>query len=78
MAEQELAQVPKLVPVYAHWFVPAGRGAYGHPVLSVWGTDIICYGHDLADYIDREFREPDDDAPWNPQASVAFWKDFMC
>ncbi|MZE51041.1 hypothetical protein GTY86_06870 [Streptomyces sp. SID5770] len=25
-----------------------------HPVLSIWGTDIICCGHILADSIDRE------------------------
>ncbi|MEU3429772.1 hypothetical protein [Streptomyces gardneri] len=49
----------------------------GHPVLSVWGTDIICYGHDLADCIDREFGGVDEDAPWAPRPSVPFWKDFL-
>ncbi|WP_217213673.1 hypothetical protein [Streptomyces sp. AC550_RSS872] len=78
VAEQKLAEVPQLVPVYAHRFVPAGRDTYGHPVLSVWGTDIICYGHDLADYIDHEFRDVDEGTPWNPQASVTFWKNFIC
>lgn len=77
VAERELAEVPKLVPIYAHRFVPAGRGTHGHPVLSMWGTDIICYGQDLADYIDREFRETADDVPWNPKATVAFWKNFL-
>ncbi|MGW4551273.1 hypothetical protein ACWEN4_33735 [Streptomyces violaceorubidus] len=72
-----LAQAPQLVPVYAHRFIPAGRHTPGHPVLSVWGTDIICYGHDLADYIDREFSELDEDALWAPHASVPFWKDFL-
>ena len=43
----------------------------------MWGTDIIYYGHDLADYIDREFGDVDDDAPWAPQASVPFWKDCL-
>ncbi|MFF3712942.1 hypothetical protein [Streptomyces phaeochromogenes] len=77
VANQELAQVPQLVPVYAHRFLPAARGAYAHPVLSMWGTDIVCYGNDLADYIDREFREVDEDTPWNPQATVDFWKEFI-
>ncbi|MFC9813868.1 hypothetical protein ACFVJM_17565 [Streptomyces virginiae] len=49
----------------------------GHPVLSVWGTDIICYGHDPADYVDHEFGEVDEGAPWAPRASVPFWKDFL-
>ncbi|MER5619116.1 hypothetical protein [Streptomyces sp. NPDC002215] len=43
----------------------------------MWGTDIIYYGHDLADYIDHEFGKVDEDAPWAPQASVPFWKDFL-
>lgn len=79
-AKRELAQVPQLVPVYAHRFLPAGRSSYGHPVLSIWGTDIICYGDDLAAYVDREFEEEDVDvdAPGvRQQASVDFWKDFL-
>ena len=38
-----------------HRYLPAGRGNYGHPVLSIYQTDIIVYGTDLADYIDNEF-----------------------
>jgi hypothetical protein len=77
VARAVLARAPRLVPIYAHRFIPAGRDTPGHPVLSVWGTDVICYGHDLADYIDREFGEIDEDAPWNPQASVPLWKNFL-
>ncbi|MFH9606178.1 hypothetical protein [Streptomyces sp. NPDC017448] len=77
VARAVLARAPRLVPVYAHRFLPAGHDSPGHPVLSVWGTDIICYGCDLADYIDREFGEIDEDTPWNPQASVPLWKDFL-
>ncbi|MFI6418203.1 hypothetical protein ACIBG6_12485 [Streptomyces sp. NPDC050842] len=65
---------PRLVPLYAHRFLLAGRDAFGHPVMSVWGLDIICYSHDLADYIDHDFGERHEDAPWNPQATVPFWK----
>ncbi|WP_198048830.1 hypothetical protein [Nocardiopsis dassonvillei] len=68
-----------LVPIYGHRFVPAGRGAWGHPVLSVvGGLDTICYGRDLADYVDREFGVlADEGAPWEQQVSVPFWKDFL-
>ncbi|MFE6222405.1 hypothetical protein [Streptomyces sp. NPDC057854] len=66
-ARAVLAQAPRLVPVCAHRFVPAGRNTPGHPVLSVWGTDIICCGRDLADYIDHEFGEVDKNAPWAPR-----------
>lgn len=77
-ARRGLAAVPTLVPVYGHRYLPAGRGNHGHPVLSVWQTDIIYYGLDLADYIDREFGTSDTrDASWNPRASVEFWRDFL-
>lgn len=79
IAERQLATVPQLVPIYAHRFLPAGRGTYGHPVLSIWqGTDIIYYGEDLADYVSHEFAECHEHTQsWNPQATVAFWRDFV-
>ncbi|HWG27389.1 hypothetical protein [Actinospica sp.] len=61
VAGRHLADVPKLVPVYGHRYLPSGHGGYGHLVMSVWQTDIICYGADLADYIDREFGAPSDE-----------------
>ena len=57
-----------MIPVYAHRYLPAGRGTYGHPVLSIYQTDIIIYGTDLADYIDREFGSAERliSADWTP------------
>jgi hypothetical protein len=69
-----------MVPIYGHRYLPAGRGTFGHPVLSMWHTDIIYYGLDLADYIDREFGrvDPDQDEDrWRPQATVEFWRDLV-
>jgi hypothetical protein len=79
VARHHLADVPVLVPVYAHRYLPAGRGTSGHPVLSMWQTDIIYYGTDLNDYIQHEFDapRPEADEPWNPQATVAFWRDLV-
>jgi len=79
-ARLKLAQVPQLVPVYGHRFLPAGRGAFGQPVMSVWQTDIIYYGIDLVDYIHQEFGGQGldrTDKNWNPTATVAFWRDFL-
>jgi hypothetical protein len=73
-----LARVPKMVPVYGHRYLPGERGAFGHPVLSMWQTDIIYYGLDLADYIDREFgRRGQGEDPWEPEARVEFWRDLV-
>jgi hypothetical protein len=80
IARRNLADVPKLVPLYGHRYLPAGRGTYGHLVLSVWQTDIICYGADLSDYIEREFgaqRPILDVAAESPRATVEFWRDFL-
>ncbi|MGA5139905.1 hypothetical protein [Streptomyces azureus] len=78
-ARHHLAEAPVLVPVYAHRYLPAGRGSHGHPVLSMWQTDIIYYGSDLVDYVHREFDEArgDVDESWNPRATVPFWRDLL-
>ncbi|MFI6130379.1 hypothetical protein [Micromonospora sp. NPDC051141] len=63
-ARRHLSQVPRMIPVYAHRYLPAGRGSSGHPVLSIHRlTDTIVYGHDLAHYIDQEFRTHEVTAP---------------
>lgn len=79
VARARLADVPKMVPVYAHRFLPAGRGTFAHPVLSMLGWDIVYLGTDLLDYIDQEFKEPRPERPddWNPQATVPFWRDYL-
>ncbi|MDQ0984314.1 hypothetical protein [Streptomyces sp. V2I9] len=77
-ARAELAGVPRLVPVHSHRYLPAGRGTYGHPVLSIHQTDIIFYGADLADYIDQEAHGSprwDDASPL--RATVPFWRDLV-
>ncbi|MEV8438660.1 hypothetical protein AB0425_14875 [Actinosynnema sp. NPDC051121] len=78
-ARRLLADVPRMVPIYAHRFLPAGRGTSGHPVLSMWGTDIVYYGADLVDYVNQEFEEPRPEHPddWSPQATVPFWRDYL-
>ncbi|MFJ8176367.1 hypothetical protein [Streptomyces sp. NPDC094469] len=78
-ARHHLAEAPVLVPVYAHRYLPAGRGSFGHPVLSMWQTDIIYYGLDLADYMHQEFDDArgEVDESWNPQATAPFWRDLL-
>ncbi|MEV6517294.1 hypothetical protein ACFXA2_30530 [Micromonospora chalcea] len=69
-AERLIADVPRMVPVYGHRYLPAGRGSFGHPVLSIHQlTDTIVYGHDLANYVDQEFRQPRVTAP--------LWRDYV-
>lgn len=83
LARAELAGVPRMVPVYSHRYLPAGRGAYGHPVLSMYQTDIICYGFTLVDYFTNEFGQPHErhNLRWarafGPRPTVEFWSDLV-
>ena len=49
-----LRQAPTLIPIFSHRYLPATPSRTGNPVFSVYQSDIIHYGADLADYIDRE------------------------
>jgi hypothetical protein len=55
VAHDALGTVPQMVPIYAHRYLPGGRGTFGHPVLSIYQTDIVCYGADLVDYMCQDF-----------------------
>jgi hypothetical protein len=78
-ARAHLGQVPTMVPVYSHRYLPAGRGSYGHPVLSMYQTDIIVYGTDLADYVDHEFSHSgwSISADWTAPPLAPFWREFL-
>jgi hypothetical protein len=54
-AHDEIAQWPSLIPLYGHRYLPAAPAGPGVPVFSVWQSDVIVYGHDLLDYVHREF-----------------------
>lgn len=75
LVRQRLARVPRLVPIYRHRYIPAAPEPTGAPVLSVYQTDIIYYGTDLADYCAHEFlgRAGGRD----PVRRVPFWSDFL-
>ncbi|NIK55042.1 hypothetical protein [Kribbella shirazensis] len=69
-AQRRLADVPRLIPVYAHRYLPAGRGTAGRPVISVHHlTDMMVYGLDLEDYLLHEFH--------GPQTPIPFWQDYL-
>ncbi|MFI8765222.1 hypothetical protein ACIGN6_09895 [Streptomyces sp. NPDC053792] len=79
VARAELASVPRLVPVYGHRYLPGTAGAYGHPVLSVWQTDIIIYGDDLAGYLRHEFTgcTSGPTTRTRTRTTVDFWSYFV-
>lgn len=76
-AREHLATVPRMIPVYAHRCLPAGRGSFGNPVLSMYQTDIIYYGFDLLDYVAHEFHVRDPGRPWRQPRPIPFWDDLL-
>jgi hypothetical protein len=69
-----LMTVPRMIPVYSHRYLPAVLP--GHPILSIYQTDVVHYGNDLADWLNREFAlgEP---ASSIARPTVAFWRDLV-
>ncbi|WP_315093126.1 hypothetical protein [uncultured Cellulomonas sp.] len=75
-ARRQLEQVPTMVPVYSHRYLPSGTAAPGVPVFSIYGTDVIHYGSDLADYLEREFLGRSSRVP-DVSLRVPFWSDLV-
>jgi len=50
-----LKSVPKLVPVFVHQMLPTTPCQVGNPIFSIWQTDAIYYGEDLAGYLEIAF-----------------------
>ena len=69
-ANYHLARVPQLVPVHSNHYLPGGHGTSGHPVLSVYQTDVSCCAAELSDY-------PDPDPSRVPAPTVPFWSDLI-
>ncbi|BCJ42067.1 hypothetical protein GCM10010168_65570 [Actinoplanes ianthinogenes] len=69
-ARAGLMIAPRMVPLYAHRYLPAAIP--GHPVLSIYQSDVLCYGVDLSDWLHREFGlgEP---ANRRVRPTVPFW-----
>ena len=61
LAGERLASAPKLIPICGHRFIPERPHEAGNPVFSVYQGDVLVYGMDLTDYLQREldFRLPD-------------------
>lgn len=68
---------PRLIPIYAHRYIPAEPTEAGNPVFSVHQTDIIYYGNDLADYFHRKFRVPLPEWAAREPRPIRFWDDSL-
>jgi hypothetical protein len=76
LAKGGLVTAPRMIPVFSHRYLPAGRGAASHPVLSIYQTDVLTCGADLVDFLHEEFGlgEP---AKETGRPTVAFWRSLI-
>jgi hypothetical protein len=72
---------PKLLPICSHRYLAAEPCASDNPVFSIVGTDMICYGANLAHYLHLEFLR-DDHEDYRKHAidpgakDIPIWSDF--
>ena len=77
VARERMTEVPKLVPIYFHRYVPAAPAPSASPVLSVMQTDVIYYGDDLLDYVANEFKVPPGHRGNEDPPRIRFWSDLV-
>lgn len=63
---------PKLIPLYSHRYIPSHPQESGNPIFSVYQTDVIYYGKDLADYFQHEFT-PHHGYDFEAYKYIPFW-----
>jgi len=75
VAKQHFSTYPTLVPIYSHRYIPSSPLESGNPVFSVYQSDIICYGNDLAAYFSNEFKfdMPDPISVASVPKEIPFW-----
>jgi len=77
VTRERMTAVPMLIPVFAHRYLPAAPWPSGSPVFSVYQTDVIFYGDDLADYVAHEYHLPEASLRDHlPPVRIPFWSDL--
>ncbi|MFD1887003.1 SMI1/KNR4 family protein [Paenibacillus wenxiniae] len=77
IARQQYANVPPLIPVYNHRYLPTEPYEAGNPVLSVHQVDVIVYGANVEDYFQIEFnRKSYPNMDFASIKPIEFWLDL--
>lgn len=77
IALKVFAGAPRLIPIFAHRYIPDEPFAAGNPVFSVYQTDIIHRGNDLAGFFHQEFKVPLPDWAAGEPKEIRFWNDAL-
>src|SRR5262249_18721978 len=71
-----LAEAPKLIPLFGHRYIPDEPCESGNPVFSVYQTDVIYYGANLQDWLERESVTFNMN-PWPQVKEIRFWSEAV-
>ena len=75
--QEKLENAPKLIPVYAHRYMPMVKGK-SVPVISIYGCDVIYYGSNINEYFEIEFgHRKQQDIEFANIRHIDFWTDIM-
>jgi hypothetical protein len=69
-------QAPKLVPLVSHRYLPTEPNESGNPIFSIYQSDVIYYGANLADYFEREFASERGPIV-RPVRWIRFWSELV-
>jgi hypothetical protein len=72
-----VAAAPRLIPIFSHRMIPDEPHLPGNPVFSVYQTDVIYYGFDLADYLRHEFKLAGREEWPSAPRSIRFWDQLV-
>ncbi len=75
---ERIREAPKLIPICQHVYLPAEPELAGNPALSVYQTDIIYVGRNLAEYL-RRVRSGDEwELPRCDEVTrIRFWSEVV-
>jgi hypothetical protein len=80
IVKQNFINYPKLVPIYSHRYIPSEPIEFDNPIFSVYQTDVIYYGYNIADYFAKEFHfelPANFNPPTSPIKDIPFWSDLI-
>lgn len=78
LCKNEMKNVPKLIPICLHRYMPSEPQEIGNPIFSIYQTDIIYYGEDLLSYLQLEFDiKKYDDMDFDSIKDIRFWSDLQ-
>jgi len=76
IVEKVVMDAPPLIPLVSHRYIPAEPHKAGNPVFSIYQSDVVYYGSDLANYFEREFVDHDHPLGENIR-QIQFWSDLV-